>query len=122
MPDATSTTVLLFGAGTLDSSGLFFALVTFILGGGFAAAVVAFRKAAPEAESVAVNTLRGVIEEMGKELERRDKAHRDELRQRDETIGTLKAQIDELRGQVNQLHRSKQDKPPPGHHSVTAQD
>lgn len=80
-------------------------LVAGLLGGGGVASLVAFRKAGPEMESVSVTTLRGVIEEMRTELERKDRI----IGAQNEKIGQLASQIDNCEKRIHQLEME----PPP---------
>lgn len=66
--------------------------VSFILGGGLASAIRNYRKAGPEAESIAVVTLRGVLEEMRSELTRKDS----QIAEQNKTIGQLAHRVREL--------------------------
>lgn len=77
-------------------------VVSFILGGGMATAYVAFKKAGPEVESISVGTLRGVIEELRVELDRKDA----QLKDQNITIGRLINRIEKLEAMVTD---------PPGH-------
>lgn len=49
------------------------AIVAGVLGSGFIGAVFSYRKTGAETESVSVNTLRGVVEELRTEVTRKDK-------------------------------------------------
>ena len=53
------------------------ALLIALLSGGFVTAVAAFRKSGPESESISVATLRGIIEELRVETERKDRIIRE---------------------------------------------
>jgi hypothetical protein len=81
------------------------AIIAAILGGGGIGAIVAYRKAGPEVESISVNTLKGVIQEMRTELERKDRTI-DGLNHR---LGEQQQQIAELAERIHQLEME----PPP---------
>lgn len=86
--------------GAVDNTTLA-ALVTALLGGGFIAAIAAYRKAGPEAEAIAAQTLIRVNEELRKELSRRATEHAAELAHRDEQIATLRERVAVLERRVN---------------------
>lgn len=69
------------------------ALVTALLGGGVVAAVAAYRKAGPEAEGIATETLIKVVEELRIELSRRATEHAAELAKRDNQIAALRERV-----------------------------
>lgn len=81
------------------------ALVSLILGGSGVGAIIAFRKAGPEVEAISVTTLRGVIQEMRDELERKDRIIGDLNHQ----IGKQGEMITQLTTRVSQL----EVEPPP---------
>lgn len=80
-------------------ANVFLALVGILLGGSGVGAFVAFKKAAPEAESISVTTLRGVIEEMREELSRKDK----QIKEQNVTIGRCTEKIDQQNDKIEQL-------------------
>jgi predicted transcriptional regulator len=88
---------------------IFIAILTALLGGGGIGAVVAYKKAGPEVESISVKTMREVIEELRLELGRlqgENKKLRETVRKLE--ITALKAEklqkrIDELEKTVKSL-------------------
>jgi hypothetical protein len=82
----------------VDSS-VFAAGITAVLGGGAVAAWNAYRKTPVEVESISVATLKGVIEEMRTELERKDT----QIKEQNVTIGEQQGRIDKLERAVAEL-------------------
>lgn len=77
------------------------AVVATLLGGGFITAVVAWRKAGPEGESIAARTLIEVNQELRNELDRRDKLI-DALERR---LTHMREEIEGLEKEVAALRR-----------------
>lgn len=71
-------------------------LISAIFGGGLVAALVAYRKAGPEVEALSVSTLKGVIEELRSELERKDK----QIKEQNITIGNLQSRVEALEAKL----------------------
>lgn len=69
------------------------------LGGGLLGALASWRKSGPESESIAVTTLKGVIEELRQELDRKEAE-----------IGTMRTKLDKLDHHLTLLADL-----PPGH-------
>lgn len=78
--------------GAIDATAVA-AVVAALLGGGFIAAIAAWRKAGPEAEAIAAKTLIQVNDELRKELSRRAEESTLQLRQRDEQISALRERV-----------------------------
>jgi hypothetical protein len=70
-------------------------VVSILFAGGIAGAYATFRKAGPEVESLSVQTLKGVIEELRVELDRKDR----QLAEQNRVIGELSARLDRLESQ-----------------------
>ncbi len=79
----------------MDST-LFAAIISFVFGGGLIGAVQAYRKTGPEIEAISVTTLRGVIEELREELERKDR----QLGEQNRIIGSLRMRVEKLEEMV----------------------
>lgn len=92
---AVAVAVVAFGATVAAiSTEPFIGLVAALLGGTFIAGVAAFRKAGPEAEAIGIASLRGVIEELRSELERKDK----QIADLNERCGKLLGRVEKLEG------------------------
>jgi uncharacterized coiled-coil protein SlyX len=99
-------------ASVIDT-GTLVPVVVAILSGGFVAAFAAYRKAGPEIESISVTTMRGVIEEMRAELERKDRIIGDLNQQ----IGEQSRKITEQEAKIAELTErvAKLEVDPPSH-------
>lgn len=89
----------------MDLSG-FAAVVIGILGSGGLGAIVAFRKAKPETESIIAGTLKTVIEEVQSERNYYKgiaDGLREEIASKDRLLAEAYAQIGDLRGRVQRL-------------------
>lgn len=81
---------------------LFTAAITFVLGGGVVGAYTAYRKTPVEVESISVATLRGVIDELRAELERKDR----QIKEQDREIGAQQERIEKLEHAVAELQNT----------------
>jgi hypothetical protein len=81
---------------------IFAGVVTALLGGGALGAYAAWRKAGPEAESIAAKTLIAVNSELRAELARRDEAWATEMARKNEEIAACRERIAVL----EQIHSS----------------
>ena len=95
-------------AAFTDSAG-FAALVTVLLGGGVTGAIVAFRRAGPETESISVQTMRDVIAELRRELSRLS-AENERLRESVEHLEAVAHENQQLRARLEAL----EDRAEPG--------
>lgn len=83
----------------------FSAIIAALLSGGIIAAWSAYRRTPVEIEAMSVTTLRGVIEELRVELDRKD----EQLAEQNRVIGEQNARIQALIERVDRLESGKID-------------
>lgn len=75
------------------------------VGAGAGGALVAWRKAGPEAEAVAVKTLRSVIHELRDELTRKEQEWGAELARKEDELHGLRQRVDHAEARVEELFK-----------------
>ena len=78
------------------------------VGAGAGGALVAWRKAGPEAEAVAVKTLRSVIHELRDELTRKEREWHAELTRKEAELAGLRERVDFAEAKVEELFKPLQ--------------
>jgi hypothetical protein len=79
------------------------AILIAILGGGFLTGLAVYRKATPEAESIAVTTSLQLVTALRSEMALREQEFNDRLREKDRQIATLQRRLNEVEGKVKTL-------------------